>query len=58
MGKKLSCKDAGIQCDHVIHGASEDEVMQKAAQHAAKEHGMTDVSPEVQKKLRTLIQDE
>lgn len=58
MGKKLVCKDVGMDCDAVIQGATEDEVMQKAAEHAAKDHGMADVPTEVQQKIRSVIQDE
>ncbi len=58
MGKKLVCKDVGMNCDAVIQGSTEDEVMQKAAAHAAKDHGMAEVPSETQQKIRSLIQDE
>ena len=57
MGKKLACKDVGLECDAVIQGETEDEVMQKAAAHAAKDHGMTDIPEDQQKKIRSLIQE-
>ncbi len=57
MGKKLACKDAGIECDAVIQGETEDEVMQKAAAHAAQDHGMTDIPEDAQQKMRSLIKE-
>lgn len=36
MGKILRCKDAGIDCDSFARGATEEEVLGKAAEHAKK----------------------
>ena len=41
----------------MIHGETEDEVMQKAAAHAAKDHEMTDIPEDAQQKMRSLIQE-
>ena len=34
-------------CDFVARGATEDEVMKQAAEHAKSAHGMHHLSPEV-----------
>jgi predicted small metal-binding protein len=55
--KTLTCSDAGFDCATVIKGETEDEIMQKAGDHAQKEHNMKpeDMTPELQQKLRGLI---
>ncbi len=58
MGKTLSCKDVSLNCDTVIQGETEEEVMEKAAEHAAEKHGVTEFSAETRQKMRSLIKDE
>jgi predicted small metal-binding protein len=55
--KSLTCRDAGFDCGAVIKGETEDEIMQKAGEHAKTEHNMKpeDMTPELQQKLRGLI---
>ncbi len=57
MSKVIYCKDAGNDCTEVIRGQTEEEVLQKAAEHA-KEHGLVDVTPELAQQMRTLMKDE
>ena len=54
---KLKCKDAGFDCGFVAKGKTEDEIMQKAAEHAMKDHGMKpeDMTPEMKEKIRKVI---
>ena len=40
--KELRCADVGMDCDEVMRGESEDEVMQQAAMHARDVHGMSE----------------
>jgi predicted small metal-binding protein len=42
MTYSLSCRDAGVACDFVAKGASEDAVLKTSAQHAKEVHGYTD----------------
>ena len=58
MAKILHCGEIVPGCAHTMRGESEDEVMQQAGQHAAQEHDMTDVSPELAEKVRARIKDE
>ncbi|MFN2440221.1 MAG: DUF1059 domain-containing protein [Chitinophagaceae bacterium] len=55
--KKLHCRDAGFDCEGVILGNSEDDVLNQAAQHALEVHGVS-VTPELAEQLKTLIKDE
>lgn len=55
--KTLHCADAGFDCQGVIKGTTEEEVLTQAAQHAREVHGV-EVTPEMAATLRTLIRDE
>ncbi len=58
MGKMLKCRDVGVNCDEVIHGSSEAEIMQKAAAHAKGCHQGVQLTPALQTKLKAAIKDE
>ena len=49
---KLKCKDVGFKCGFVAKGKTEDEIMQKAAEHAMKDHGM---KPEDKATEKTMV---
>ena len=49
--------DPSSGCNAVIRGKDEMEVMKKAAEHA-KQHGIRDVTPEMQAKVRASVHDE
>ncbi len=55
--KTLHCSDVGFDCKAVVQATTEDEVLQQAAAHAQKVHGVT-VTPELAQQLKTLIKDE
>jgi len=55
--KTLHCRDAGFDCEGVIRGTSEDEVLNQAVQHALDVHDVS-VTPELAEQLKTLIKDE
>lgn len=55
--KQLRCSDAGFECEAVIQGEDEQEVLAKAGEHARQVHGMEEVDEETGQKLRGLIQD-
>ena len=58
MAKVIRCQkvNPSSDCQHVIRGANEDEVLQKAAVHA-KEHGM-EPSPQLLAQVKSCIEDE
>ena len=57
----LACRDAGVDCDFVARGATADEVMRGAVEHARAVHGYTDAQlndPEMQQQMRGLVREE
>lgn len=58
MAKVLRCRDVGVACDWEARGATVDEIMAKAAEHAKTVHGMAQIPPEVMEKAKAAIKDE
>ncbi len=58
MAKILECAkvDPSSGCKHVIRGETEEEVLQKAAEHA-KGHGIRQVTPELVERLKANIHE-
>jgi len=58
MAKILECAkvDPSSGCTYVVRGETEEEVLQKASEHA-KEHGIREVTPEMIKRVRESIQN-
>lgn len=58
-GKKLACRDVGMECDHVVRGKDEAEVLKNAGAHAMS-HGFIekDLTPQFMERLRGAIKDE
>jgi predicted small metal-binding protein len=52
--KTLSCREVGFNCDHVVKGENEEEVMRNGGEHAMKVHGM---KAEMKQKIRGLIRN-
>jgi predicted small metal-binding protein len=40
MAKELRCRDLGIDCSQVIRADTEEELIEKAAEHAIMVHGI------------------
>jgi predicted small metal-binding protein len=55
--RDMHCRDAGIDCDFVARGNTDQEILTLAGRHAKDVHGMT-MSPDLEKKVRGLIHDE
>jgi predicted small metal-binding protein len=55
--KDFHCRDAGMNCDYVAKGMTNDEVMKKAGEHAEKVHQLK-VSGDLASKVTSLIHDE
>ena len=55
--KDFHCRDAGMACDFVIRGESNDEILRKAGEHAQQQHQMA-VTPELAKRVESLIHAE
>lgn len=58
MAKVLTCRDVGVDCDFVARGATVDEVLEKAREHATKDHGFADIPPELVEQVKAAIRDE
>ena len=58
MGKVLNCGDVKPGCNFEIRGNTEEEVLQKAAEHAKSEHGLETIPPDVLAKVRGAIHDD
>ena len=59
MAKAIYCAevDPSTGCQHVVRGATEEELFRNAAEHV-KEHGIREVTPELVARVRSLIKDE
>lgn len=55
--KQLKCGDIMPGCQTVIEGKDEAEVMRKGAEHAKSAHGMSQIPPDVGKKVQAAIKD-
>ena len=53
--KKLACRDVGVDCDFVVEGLSEEEVLNKAQQHAYEVHAIK--PEEMTSELKVKIQE-
>ncbi len=54
--KELKCRDAGFDCDAVVHGNSVEEVMAQVRPHAKDVH-QVDVTPDMEKQLSGVVRD-
>jgi len=52
--KKLKCRDVGFDCDGEIEAATEEEVLNMAAEHALQAH-QVNVTPEMAEQIKPLI---
>jgi predicted small metal-binding protein len=55
--KELRCSDLMPGCSFRAEGKDVDEVMKKAVDHAKKDHGMTQIPPDVAQKAQAAIRD-
>jgi predicted small metal-binding protein len=55
--KTINCREAGFECDHVVKGETEEEVLKNGMEHAKKDHNMKeeDITPEMKGKIKSII---
>jgi predicted small metal-binding protein len=53
--KRFACGDVIPGCDFIADGATEDELLRKVVAHAAHEHGVKEVTPELSAKVKAAI---
>jgi predicted small metal-binding protein len=58
MTKVVRCREVGVDCDFEARGETEQEVLQKCAEHAKSAHQMDEIPPELASKVRSAIHDE
>lgn len=57
MSKELCCGDIFPDCEHVVRGETEREVLERGAEHARTAHGVEEVDEETAEKVRAAIRD-
>ena len=58
MAKVMKCRDVGVDCDFEARGATEEDILKQAAEHAKKDHGMAEIPPNLLAKVKAAIRDE
>jgi len=57
MGKHIACNDVVNGCAFHAEAATEAELVEKVKAHAASEHGVKEVTPELAAKVKAAIRD-
>jgi len=57
MTQHIACNDLVPGCKFTAKAATEAELMKKVAEHAAHEHGIREVTPELAAKVKALIRN-
>ena len=55
---RVCCADIVPECPYTASASTEEDLMQKVAAHAAHEHGVAEISPELAAKVRAAIKSE
>ena len=58
MAYVVNCRDIGFDCEGVVRGESEEEVLTKVAEHAGNTHGITEVTEELVVKVKACMREE
>ena len=58
MTKSIRCTDLFPGCDFHAEADTEDQLMQKVAEHAATAHDLTEITDEVAAKVKGCIRDD
>jgi predicted small metal-binding protein len=53
--KHIACADIVPECSFTATAATEEEILQKVVEHAAHDHGISEVTPELAAKVRAAI---
>ena len=57
MTKSISCTDAGFDCGWSATAETEEELMNKVAEHAKADHKDLEITPEVVAKIKSIIKE-
>jgi len=58
MTKVIRCRDVGFDCDGVIKAKTEEEALNLAAAHAKSAHNVKEVTPDIVKKIKSVMKEE
>ena len=53
---QFACRDVGQNCDCIVQGEIEEELMKNTAEHAVKDHGYTEqdiMTPQMKEKIKS-----
>lgn len=56
MTKHIACNDVVEGCAFKTSAASEEELLRQVAAHAARDHGVSEVTPELAARVKAAIQ--
>lgn len=57
MAKIVLCREVGVDCDFEARGETEQEVLDKCAEHGRTAHGIAVLPPELAEKVRAAIRE-
>ncbi len=55
MTKILTCRDIGVECDAIFEGETDEKIMEKAKKHAASDHNMKEITPNIEQQCLRAI---
>jgi predicted small metal-binding protein len=55
--RDFHCSDAGMKCDFVARGSSNEEILEQARRHGKEKHGLT-MDANLERRVIGLIHDE
>ena len=58
MAKAIYCSDMGSDCTFVARGETMEEVLAVGAEHGKEVHGISEITPEMVEKVKSLVRDE
>jgi predicted small metal-binding protein len=53
--RRIACGDVVPGCGFTATAETEDDLIQKVVEHAAREHGVTEITPELAAKVKAAI---
>jgi predicted small metal-binding protein len=57
MAKHIACNDVVAGCRFTATAPTEEELLEKTAEHARESHGVKEITPELAAKVKSAIQD-
>ncbi len=55
--KQISCQDFGMDCGFMVRAETDNEALKVASDHACRIHNKCESSPDIEKKVRSLMKD-